>query len=153
MSHSFNRITPSTIAYKDIGAVLYCMEKHASAMHRLGTIAAVAPYETSDGKDNWNQCGAKIEFTDGSYKQINSTDSTTYHLLRITHPTPEPKPAPNIGVLRSTAIRAANKVVGAQLDFDLRPDNPNGAAAIEIAEYEFDAAVRKLAEALNSTTD
>lgn len=148
MTHSFNRTTPETISAKDVGAVLYSMEKHASRMHLHGTITAVTPYESSDGHGNWSQCGAEVEFLGGSYKQINSTDSIAYHLLRATHPEPKPKPAPQLSTLRSEAIRAANKVVGAQLDFDLRPENPNGAAAVEIAEYEFDRAVLTLAKAL-----
>lgn len=153
MTHHFNKVSPKTISHKDTGGVLYSLEKNASAMHRLGTIAYVKYIETSDGRDNWSQCGARIEFADGTFKQINDTDSATYYLLRDLTPKPEEKPLPDIGVLRSVAIRAANKVVGAQLDYDLRPENPNGAAAIEIAEYEFDAAAKKLSEALNSTFD
>lgn len=151
MAHKFNKTSPKTISRVDIGCRLYSQLKNAAAMQCLGTIAYVQFIETSDGRDNWSQCGAKIEFTDGTEKQINDTDDLAYYLLR--NDTPEPKPVPNVGVLRSTALRAANKIVGAQLDFDLRPENPNGVAAIEIAEYEFDAAVKKFAEALNSITD
>jgi hypothetical protein len=157
MPHIFTTTTPQTISSSAKGSVLYHMQKHAASMLKLGTIAFVQCIETSDGKDNWGQCGAQIEFTNGTEIHIKDTDSGTYHLLTPVPvgKDPAPEPSPNIATLRSTAIRAANRVVGAQLDFDLRPENPNGASAIEIAEYEFDAAALKLAAALalSSTTN
>lgn len=153
--YTFNKVSWSELSRSDIGAHLYSDELLSAKMTYLGKIIDLEEVEASDGRDNWSKCGVTVYLDNGTSQTVHANSTRTYYMLRYidAEPKTEPvktQPPSDLAFLRSYAIHAASKVVAARMDADLRPENPNADAAIELAEDGFDAAVQSFAAALST---